>query len=114
MPAVRAASAVVLLGVVGLSATGCGAYGAALRQREAVVYFANDATLAQHEAARTACTGYPNATPEPVPSSRYKSDQVADVRFRIDNASDADLAKLFGCLQKQPGVIGVNIPDKGN
>jgi hypothetical protein len=29
-----------------------------------------------------------------------------DARFRIDSASDKDIARLETCLQKQPGVVG--------
>jgi hypothetical protein len=32
---------------------------------------------------------------------------TSDVRFRIDRADDRDIARLEVCLQKQPGVIGV-------
>jgi hypothetical protein len=29
------------------------------------------------------------------------------VRYRVDNASDGDLARLQKCLQKYPSVVGI-------
>lgn len=110
---IRARTAAALVSVA-LVASGCGAYGAALREQEVVVYFKPEATQAVHAAARAACSDIPNVSPEPMIKSKYKSDMVADVRFRIDNASDADLAKLYSCLRNQKDVVGVNIPDKLN
>lgn len=103
---VRLAGAVLGLVVV----TGCGAYGATLAQREVVVRFALSATPAQHDAARRACSGLPNAAVEPAPRSTLRSVQLNDVRFRVDRASTADLARLYDCLRRQPGVVGVQIP----
>jgi hypothetical protein len=30
-----------------------------------------------------------------------------DVRYRVDHASDGDLAKLQQCLQRFPSVVGI-------
>ena len=49
--------------------------------------------------------------PEPIVKSDLASDAVGDVRFRIDHADDKDIALLTECLNKQPGVVGVDIPD---
>jgi hypothetical protein len=85
---------------------------ASLSQREVVVVFGQDSTPAQHRAARDACSGFENASPEPLPtSSRYASERLSDVRFRVDKASDGQINDLYTCLRKQPGVVGVNIPD---
>ena len=43
--------------------------------------------------------------------SKLASDAVGDVRFRIDHADDKDFALLTECLNKQPGVAGVDVPD---
>jgi hypothetical protein len=32
------------------------------------------------------------------------------VRFRVDKANDHDLAQLYNCLGRQPGVLGVSDP----
>jgi len=35
------------------------------------------------------------------------------VRYRVDNASDGDLAKLQQCLQKFPSVVGIQFNGPG-
>jgi hypothetical protein len=96
-----AVSAVLILG-------GCGKY---QTQREVVVTFRPNATPAQHDAARTACTGVvARSTPAPKPTSTLASVQLNDVRFRVDSANDGELAKLYDCLRHQPGVLGVSLP----
>jgi hypothetical protein len=37
------------------------------------------------------------------------SDLLYDVRYRVDHASDADLARLQQCLQRFPSVVGIDI-----
>lgn len=87
---------------------GCGKYQA---QREVVVTFRPDASQAQHDSARTACTGVVSrSTPEPKPTSTLASVRLNDVRFRVDSANDGELAALYECLRHQPGVLGVNLP----
>lgn len=109
---VRRAAGVVLAVVLMASAvTGCGAYGARLRQRELVVHFDPRATPAQHLAARDACTGIPHTSPEPLVSPASRVSRFTDVRFRIDDASQRELARLTQCLGRQPGVRGVDIPE---
>lgn len=98
-----------LLAVVPILVTvvGCGRYGA---QREVVVTFQPAATKAQHDAARRACLGIARTVAEPAPTSSLRSTQINDVRFRVDKANDGDLAKLYDCLRRQPGVIGIDLP----
>jgi len=80
--------------------TGCNA-----TKRELSVVFSSTATSAEHAAALKACTGAaPHTSPEPQPTGTKLVG--TDVRFRIDSASDRDIAKLETCLQKQPGVQG--------
>ena len=78
------------------------------QQRELVVHFKPGTTQAVRAAALHACTGAaPKTSPEPMPTaSAASSDQVNDVRFRIDSADDRDIAQLETCLAKQPGVAG--------
>lgn len=62
--------------------------------------------------ARKACAHVvPTATPEPMPTSTLKSDQVYGVRFRVAKASDNDLSRLQNCLVKQHAVREVDLPD---
>lgn len=89
-----------LAALTALTATGCNA-----TKRELTVVFAPTATAAEHTAALRACgNAAPHTTPEPQPTTtRFTG---SDVRFRIDSASDRDIAHLETCLQKQPGVVG--------
>lgn len=99
-----AVTALLLAGAVGCNAD-------ALSKREIVVHFKADATDADHRAAQAACAdAAPHVSPEPIVHSSYASTRVADVRFRVDHANDNDLAKLYICLGKQPGVLGVSDP----
>lgn len=95
--------------IVVAAATACTTQSAVTR-REVVVKFSADATQAQHDAARAACSGLPRTTPEPAPSNAGRAGRLNDVRFRVDLASDAQLNALYKCLVRQPGVIGVDIP----
>lgn len=115
MPPTRTPTRLAALGVAAAAASlalgGCGHLGANLARREVVVHFDPAAPQAQHDAARSACTGLPGASAEPRPTSTLPSVRAADVRFRVDSASDAQLAALYRCLARQPGVVGVDIPD---
>lgn len=92
-------------------ASGCGQIGRNITKREVVVHFAPDATPAQHVAARTACSNLPHTSPEPMPTGRLRlSQRLTDVRFEVGDANDRELLDLYNCLQKQPGVVGVDIP----
>lgn len=84
--------------------TGCNA---SLSKRELVVNFDPEATPEQHAAAREACIGAaPRTSPEPIVRNDHRISRIKDVRFRIDQANDKDIAQLQRCLAKQPGVIG--------
>jgi hypothetical protein len=91
---------------------GCASY-QRLASQEVVVHFAADAPQSDHAAARAHCSGYAGTTPEPAPSAtKIVSVRVYDVRFVVTDASDAQLASLLNCLRKQPGVVGVDVPEK--
>jgi hypothetical protein len=99
----------VALGLALLAGTA--ACNAALNKREVVVHFSSTATSADHRGALAACTGIaPHTSPEPIVHNRFASTRIDDVRFRVDKANDGDLAKLYICLGKQPGVLGVSDP----
>jgi hypothetical protein len=94
--------------VVALALSGCNA---SLGKREIVVQFKPTASEAQHAAAREACaTATPKASPEPIVHNKYATTRIDDVRFRVDKANDHELAQLYNCLSRQPGVIGVSDP----
>jgi hypothetical protein len=99
-------------GVIAVMAVLGGCNSSALTKRELVVYFGPNAPSSDHVAALRACSHVtPAATPEPIIKSNLVSDSVGDVRFRIDHADDQQLAHLEECLNRQPGVVGVDIPD---
>ncbi|HVW80316.1 MAG TPA: hypothetical protein VHB69_05180 [Mycobacteriales bacterium] len=97
---------------VGLALVLSGCNTSALTKRELVFYFSPNATQAEHKAALTACSNVtPAAVPEPFDTSGPTADLVGDVRFRIDHADDKQIAEVEDCMDKQPGIAGVDIPD---
>jgi hypothetical protein len=96
---------------VAVLVSGCNS--SSLSKRELVVYFDDNASQAEHSAALQACAhATPEATAEPLqPLSNLPSNSVGDIRFRIDHTDDGQLAVLERCLNDQPGVRGVDIPD---
>jgi hypothetical protein len=93
---------------------GCSQFDAALGQREAIVTFADSATLAQRMAVRTACAKPPNVTPQPLPSNMNAPYALAQVIYQINQASDADVAVLEKCLSKFPSVAGISLQDSSD
>jgi hypothetical protein len=90
--------------------TGCNS--SSLSKLELVVYFSQNAPQSEHVAALKACGHVtPETVPEPLATGTLPSDSVGDVRFRIDHANDREVALLTECLNKQPGVVGVDTPD---
>jgi hypothetical protein len=102
----------LVAGALAAVAVVSGCNDSALTKVELVVYFQPNAPLSDHQNALTACAhATPEATPEPLVKSTLASDAVGDVRFRIDHADDKQIALLTECLNKQPGVVGVDTPD---
>jgi hypothetical protein len=91
------------------AAAGCAKFDAALGQQEAVVAFKDGTTNATRLKVRAACSHVPQAFPEPLPTDHLASDLLNDVRYQVNHASDADIARLQVCLQKFPSVVGVDI-----
>ncbi|BEP15687.1 hypothetical protein acdb102_39980 [Acidothermaceae bacterium B102] len=93
--------------------TGC-KYGDALSKREVVVLFKPGATQAQHRLLLASCSDVANAIPEPMGTGTMVSELASNVRFRVDKASDAELAQLTECFQKPQFasfVQSYDIPD---
>jgi len=105
----RAAVAVIAAALLLPTAAGCAKFDAALGEQEAVVAFKDGTPNATRLKVRAACSHVPQAFPEPLPTDHMASDLLNDVRYRVDHASDADLARLQVCLQKFPSVEGVDI-----
>jgi hypothetical protein len=94
--------------------SGCAKFDAALGQQWAVVHFTPNTSVATLLTVRAACSHVPNVRPEALPQSRNPGDMIYSVRYRTDNASDADLARLQQCLQRFPAVTGIDIQDSGD
>ena len=92
---------------------GCAKFDAALGKQEAVVHFKDGTTTATRLKVRAACSHIPQARPEALPTDHLASDNLYDVIYRVDNASNAQLARLESCLQNYPSVAGVDIQTPG-
>jgi hypothetical protein len=108
--------AVVLLLAGGLltAVTGCAEFNAALGKQEAVVQFKTGTSEATRLHVRAACSHVPQARPEALPTDHRASDLLYDVIYRVDNASNAQIAELEQCLQKYPSVLGIDIQTPGD
>ena len=93
---------------------GCSQFDAALGQRQAVVTFNPGTTLAQRMAVRAACAQTPNVTPQPLPRNMSTPYALEQVIYRINQASNADVAILEKCLAKYPSVAGVTLQDSAD
>jgi len=93
---------------------GCSQFDAALGQRQAIVTFKPGTTVAQRMAVRAACAKTPNVTPQPLPSNMNSPYSLEQVIYRINQASNADVALLEKCLAKFPSVAGVSLQDSAD
>jgi hypothetical protein len=100
--------------VVIVTLAGCSQFDAALGQRQAVVTFNPDTTVAQRMAVRAACAKTPNVTPQPLPSNTRSPYALEQVIYQINQASNADVALLEKCLAKFPAVAGVTLQDSAD
>jgi hypothetical protein len=102
-------AAAVAIGAAALTVSGCAQFDAAMGKQEAVVTFKPGTSQAAMMSVRTTCGKVPRATPEAVPKDVNGTSGVYSIRFRVDSASDADVARLSKCLSRFPSVQGVNI-----
>jgi hypothetical protein len=92
---------------------GCAKFNAALGKQEAVVQFKSGTSNATRLKVRAGCSHLRGAKPEALPTNHLASDNLYNVIYRVDNATDAQLARLTQCLQKYPSVVGVDIQTPG-
>ncbi len=109
--AVSCGLAVVLVGGV---TAGCAGFDKAFGKREAIVMFRQGTPRSVRLVVRATCSHLPRARPEPLPTDQKLSDLLNDVRYRIDDASDADLSRLENCLTRFSSVRGVETPQDNN
>jgi hypothetical protein len=100
--------------LVGALASGCSGFNKAFGQREAIVIFREGTPKSARLEVRAACSHVPRVIPERLPTDRKLSDYLNDVRFRIDDATDAQLAQLENCLNRFRSVKGVELPQDQN
>jgi hypothetical protein len=105
---IRAAAAVAI-GVAAVTASGCAKFDAAMGKQEAVVTFASGTSQATMMSVRTACAKTPGATAEAVPKDVNATSGAYSIRYRVDSASAADIARLSKCLSQFTSVRGVSI-----
>jgi hypothetical protein len=105
-----AAGAAVAVAAVALA--GCSQFDAALGQRQAVVTFRPNTPVSQRLAVRSACGKVPEVKAQPVPSDLSSPYALQPLTFRIDHATDADVARLEKCLDRFPSVVGVTLQDQ--
>jgi len=103
----------IMLAVLAPAAAGCASFDRALGKQEAVVQFQAQTSNPARLKVRAACSHVPQAIPEPLPTDHLASDMTYDVRYRVDHASDGDLAKLQQCLQRFPSVVGIEFNGPG-
>ncbi|HEV3379807.1 MAG TPA: hypothetical protein VG142_02295 [Trebonia sp.] len=101
--------ALCLLGV-----TGCSQFDKSLGQQQALVSFNDNTPNSVRMQVRDACGKLPGVTPSPIPPGVSLNEALSEVVYQINNADDADIARLEECLQKYPSVTGINIQDSSD
>ena len=101
----------VAVAVAAVALAGCSQFDSALGQRQAVVSFRPDTTVSQRLAVRSACARLPAVTAPPLPSDLNSPYALQQLTFRIDHATNAEVARLETCLDKFPAVVGVTLQD---
>jgi len=109
-----AGTAVVAVAVATVALAGCSQFNQALGQRQAVVAFKPDTPVSQRLAVRSACAKVPEVKAPPVPSDLNSPYALQQLTFRVDHASDADIARLEKCLAKFPSVVGITLQDSSD
>ena len=107
-----AAAGAVLVAAAALA--GCSQFDAALGQRQAIVTFRQGTPVSQRLIVRSTCAKVPSVTAPPLPSDLNAPYALHTLAFRIDHASDADVARLETCLAKFPAVAGVTLQDSSD
>ena len=107
-----AGAGLILLAAIALA--GCSQFDQALGQREAVVSFRSGTPVSQRLAVRSTCAKIPHVDAPPLPSDLGSPYALQQLIFRIDHASDADVARLETCLDKFPAVVGVTLQDSSD
>ncbi|MFI5079727.1 MAG: hypothetical protein ACHQCE_01545 [Streptosporangiales bacterium] len=97
----------IVLAVLAPAVAGCATFDRTFGKQEAIVQFQSQTPNSVRLKVRAAGSHVPPAGPQPRPPHPQASDLDSDVRYRVDHASDGDLAKLQQCLQRFPSVVGI-------
>ena len=97
----------IMLAALAPAVAGCATFDRSFGKQEAVVQFQPQTPNSVRLKVRAACSHVPQAIPEPLPTDHLASDLASDVRYRVDHASDGNLARLQQCLQRFPSVVGI-------
>jgi hypothetical protein len=97
-----------------LGVTGCSQFNKALGQQQALVSFKDGTPVSVRLHVRAACGKLPNVATVPIPRSVPLSSAVAEVIYQVNNASNADIARLQECLTKFPSVQGMALQDSSD
>jgi hypothetical protein len=109
----RRAGLAAMIAVVAVL-SGCARFDAALGQREAVISFREGTSVAQKLAVRATCAKVPAVTAQPLPSDLAVPYALHQLTYRVDKATDADVAQLEKCLARFPSVSGVTLQDSSD
>ncbi|HEX2744845.1 MAG TPA: hypothetical protein VHN16_10650 [Streptosporangiaceae bacterium] len=96
------------------AAAGCAQFDAALGQRQAIVSFRDNTPVSAKLVVRATCAKVPAVTPQPLPSDLNSHYAMQQLTYQVNQASDADVAKLEKCLAKFPVVAGVTLQDSSD
>ena len=109
-----AAGTAVVAVTAAVALAGCSQFDAALGQRQAVVTFRPNTPVSQRLAVRSACGKVPDVRAQPVPSNLNSPYALQRLTFRVDHATNADIARLEKCLARFPSVAGITLQDSSN
>jgi hypothetical protein len=99
---------------VAAALAGCSQFDAALGQRQAIVTFRASTPVSQRLAVRSACAKVPAVAAQPLPPDLNSPYALQQLTFRIDHATDADVARLETCLAKFHAVVGITLQDSSD
>lgn len=105
---------VVLPALIVASVAGCAKFDAALGQQQLAVTFADGTSNAVKLQIRAACAKLPEVRTTPVGNLKKQPYALSQVVFQVNNASNADIARLEECLSKYKSVAGVTMSDSSD
>lgn len=83
---------------------------AILGQRTATVHFKDGTSYAERLRVQRACTA-PRVRPQPIGPNDRANARYNEIQYRVDDASDGDIATLSKCLKGYPSVLGIDLSD---